>query len=92
MQRTHRTQRKQNGCVKFDAMHATQAPKNQPTQEIRTYSIFSQATQASTNQDTVLVKFPNSKNKPCLLLSLFYQFQSYNNVYEYRPLILIRSG
>jgi len=42
-----------------------------------------QATQTLTNQEAGLVKFPNSKNKFCFLLSLFYQLHSYNNIIKY---------
>jgi len=85
-QATHATQ---GTCVKFDATHgshatqathATQAPKNSQRKKIELVLYRTQATQAPTNQDAMLVKFPNSKNKSRFLLSLFYHFQSYNEV------------
>jgi len=60
-------------CVAYIALRAC----------IRCENILTHATQAPTNQDAVLVKLPNSKNKSCFLLSVFYQFQSYT-IYNYR--------
>jgi len=51
-QRTHRTQRKQTACVKFNA---TQAAKNSQRKKIELVLFRTQATQAQTNQDVMLV-------------------------------------